>query len=386
MAKDKMKYYYCPNCLSTNLRPNGWFNEGELCFPCQSDKNSVTTDYSSRVKRLRLYIESLSNHKENNTRYDCIVGVSGGKDSTRQALWVRDRLGMRPLLVCVTYPPIQSTELGKKNLSNLVDMGFDIVTFTPAPKTSERLTRESFFKFGNVSKATEKVLHSEVPRIALMENIKLIFWGDNQATQTGDMATLGDSIFDGNNLRNMNTLVDGGDEWIKDIVKIKNKYDPYFYPDYKKLKNQYINTVYLGPALDRWTMLDNSIFSILFGLLPNENASFKTGDMLRTSMLDEEYTNINMMIKYYKFGFGRTTDLVNGLIRDNSMSRKEAIELAEDLDGMCSDEIIDSFCRYINITNNEFWNVVYKFTNRDLFFIQKGKRPAPRFKVGTGII
>ncbi len=314
------------------------------------------------------------------------MGVSGGKDSTRQALWVKERLGMNPLLVCITYPPIQSTELGKKNLINLVDMGFDIITFTPAPETSRKLTKEGFYMFGNVSKATEKVLHSEVPRIALMENVKLIFWGDNQATQTGDMATLGCNIFDGNNLRNMNTLIDGGDQWIKDTAKIKNKYKPYFYLDYEELNSAGINTVYLGPALDRWTMLDNSIFSILFGLLPNKSSSEKTGDMLRSSMLDEEYTNINMMIKYYKFGFGRATDLVNGLIRDNTLSREDAIKIVEDLDGVCSDEIISSFCKYIGITNDEFWMVIYKFVNKNLFTIQSEGRPIPKFKVGAGLV
>ena len=54
--------------------------------------------------------------------HDCIIGVSGGKDSTRQALRVRDKLGLNPLLVCLTYPPEQVSERGVDNLSNLIDL------------------------------------------------------------------------------------------------------------------------------------------------------------------------------------------------------------------------------------------------------------------------
>ena len=57
--------------------------------------------------------------------FDCIIGVSGGKDSTRQALWIRDKLKLNPLLVCLSYPPEQVTNLGVNNLSNLIELGFD---------------------------------------------------------------------------------------------------------------------------------------------------------------------------------------------------------------------------------------------------------------------
>ena len=96
---------YCKNCLSTNLRPNGKFKEG-LCMPCYF-KNSLPSK-PNRIKLLELRDKYRIRRKKKKKRaYDCIVGVSGGKDSTRQAQWVRDRLGLRPLLICVAYPPKQ---------------------------------------------------------------------------------------------------------------------------------------------------------------------------------------------------------------------------------------------------------------------------------------
>ena len=376
--------HYCRECLSTNLRPNGLFAKGDVCLPCRSAKNEQHTDHLSRINSLRYYINQLKNNsnRSENDRYDCVVGVSGGKDSTRQALWVRERLGLNPLLVCVAYPPLQSTELGKRNLTNMVSHGFDIVTYTPAPNTSRKLTLEGFVKFGNVSKATEMALHSEVPKIAINENIKLIFWGGNPATQTGDSKTMGVNLFDGNNLRNLNTLTEGGVDWIKKLNLSKSRYMTYIYPENKLLHDEGINTIYLGPAWDNWSMYDNSLFSVLNGLEINHKDPTVTGDFFRTSMLDEEFTNINMMIKYYKYGFGRATDIVNSMIRTGLMTREDAISIVSKLDGVCSDGIIDEFCKYVEIDRNDFWGIVNGFVNRDIFRVQSSGRPIPLFKVG----
>ena len=81
--------------------------------------------------------------------HDCIIGVSGGKDSTRQALWVRDKLGLNPLLVCLTYPPEQVSERGVDNLSNLIELGFDVHVLSPAPETWRKLMAAAFRRFTN---------------------------------------------------------------------------------------------------------------------------------------------------------------------------------------------------------------------------------------------
>ena len=271
-------------------------------------------------------------------------------------------------------------------MENLVKLDFDLLTYNPAPESSRKLTKESFLKYGNVSKATEMVLHSAVPKIAIEEKIKLIFWGDNPAAQTGDIATMGENIFDGKNLGQMNTLTEGNKDWIKRISNWQSIYSDYFYPSKKIIEKENIFTIYLGPALDKWTMLDNSIFSVLEGLSTNKKSSKNTGDYLQTSMLDEEFTNINMMIKYYKFGFGRMTDYVNTLIRNGEMTRAKGISLVDKYDGICSDQIIENFCRYIKISEREFWQVVNKFVNRKIFEIsKKNKRPKKKFIVGKSL-
>ena len=371
---------YCKKCLSTDLRPGGEFIDG-FCSPCLFLENDTNKSSKIKLSLLRDLYRKKNRGQKNKSPYDCIVGVSAGKDSTRQAHWVRDRLGLRPLLVSIAYPPKQMTEIGAENLSNLIDLNFDLITLTPSPKTSAQLSLESFKKFGNVSKSSEKALFSSVPRVAIDLGVKTIFWGENSATQVGEKTILGENEFDANNLRKMNTINLGGDKWIIDRAGI-NKGMHYIYPDEIKFEKHKINIYFLGPAWDDWSMMNNSTYAALNGLTLRPFDEKITGDLSNASMLDEEFTNINMMIRYYKFGFGRATDYVNGEIRLGLMTREEGIKIIEEFDGVCDDSIINSYCRYVNIKVEEFWKIVHSYTNKDLFEIKEGFiRPLRKFKI-----
>lgn len=377
---------YCKSCLTTNLRPNSDFNSEGICGPCIysfSNKNSSTLNY---LARLRNKISSLKKESRLKTNlYDCLVGVSAGKDSTRQALWVRDRLKLRPLLICCAYPPYQMTDIGASNIENLIRLGFDLIIDTPAPDTSRKLNKQAFIRYGNVCKATEMALFASVPRLAIDLNIKLIFWGENPALQVGDSKTLGDDPFDGNNLRNSNTLIEGGSDWMDEIFDESYKKRHYEYPSHEEYNKQKINVLYLGPAWDDWTNEMNSSFAALNGLTLRPKEEMITGDLSNASMIDEEFVIINMMIKYFKFGFGRATDFVNEQIRSNILSRDEAIDLVRKYDGVCDDSIIKKYCRYINISEELFWTNINKWVNQDIFTLTS-TRPMPKFTVGKDFL
>lgn len=373
---------YCKKCLTTNLRPNASFIDG-ICIACAYSESNTESDPSLKLKILQGKIQKSRTKQKNKGAYDCIVGVSGGKDSTRQAHWVRDRLGLRPLLVCCAYPPKQMSEIGAKNLSNLIEMGFDVIAATPAPKTAAHLALESFKQFGNVCKSTEMSLFSTVPRLAIELGVNTIFWGENPALQVGDSAVEGVDEFDGNNLRRLNTLTAGGSEWLKDEVKHPYLSGHYFYPDEIEFEKKKINIFYLGPAWDDWSNDDNSIYAALQGLTLRPGEEVETGDLSNASMLDEEFTNINMMLKYYKFGFGRATDSVNERIRSGRITRDKAIEIVEQYDGLCSDRIISNFSNYVGISVAEFWDIANLWVNDNIFHISPGQRPSPKFEVGV---
>ena len=133
-------------------------------------------------------------------------------------------------------------------------------------------------------------------------------------------------------------------------------------------------------------MDDNSIYAALTGLVVRPNDVKITGDIIGASMLDEEFTAINMMIKWYKYGFGRATDVCNERIRSGVLSRKEAINLVDKYDGICDDSIVLKYCNYVGINSSEFWSIVNNYANPNIFYIEKGKKPIKKFTVGIDFV
>ena len=116
---------YCPNCLQPDTRPNTVFTPEGLCPAYNYWGLLAHVDWQERFEILKDVLAQYP--RRPGQHWDCIIGVSGGKDSTRQALWARDKLGLNPLLACLTYPPQQVTERGVDNISQLIELGFDVV-------------------------------------------------------------------------------------------------------------------------------------------------------------------------------------------------------------------------------------------------------------------
>lgn len=375
---------YCKKCLQPDTRPNIVFaNEEDICPACNYFDKLDQVDWKERTEILLDIAKNFP--KSNRHDFDCIIGVSGGKDSVRQALFVRDKLGLNPLLACLSYPPQQVTQRGVNNLSNLINLGFDCVVSNPAPETWRKLMRYGFDRFANWCKSTELALFSSVPQLAIEYDIPLVLWGENPGLQLGDIKTLGKTGYDGNNLRNMNTLGGGGLEWIENIHEDLGDLIPYRYPDKDKFDKARIQIVYLGWFLGDWSLVNNASYSCLDGLEIREDTVENTGDLYGVTSLDEDWVTVNQMIKYYKYGFGRVTDYVNERIRSGDMTREEGIQLVEKYDDSCSNDYIKSFCDYIDITVEQFWKQVRKNVNPDLFTVTADGKIKKKFKVGKGL-
>ena len=168
----------CKNCFITNIIPGSNFNKNGLCNACAINRPKI--NWESRLKHLK---KISINFKNKSTNYDCIVPVSGGKDSTRQAFFVRDNLKMNPLLVTLAYPPEQQTIIGAQNFENLISNGFDGLYVSLSPKTWKKMMKYSFYKFGNIFKSCEQALFATAPIVAIREQINLIIYGENAGLQ-----------------------------------------------------------------------------------------------------------------------------------------------------------------------------------------------------------
>lgn len=325
-----------------------------------------------------------SNQRKKGQFHDCIIGVSGGKDSTRQALFLRDKLGINPLLVCLSYPPEQVTERGVNNLSNLINLGFDVVVSAPAPQTWRALKQEGFRKFTNSFRSTEMALFASVPQIAINYGIKLILWGENPGLQLGDMKTLGRTGYDGNSLRYMNTL-SSGLEWMLECGFTEAELIPYLYPEPEEFEKHGLQIIFLGWFLGDWSLVNNAAYSCAQGIEIRADGVEKTGDLYGVTALDEDFTPINQLIKYYKFGFGRVTDYVNEEIRLDRISRDEGIRLVEKYDDARDVKYIKDYCNYLAISDDDFWEKIRASTNKALFSVDADGSIHRKFEVGVGL-
>lgn len=372
---------YCKKCLQPDTRPNIVFGKDSVCPACEYYDALSAVDWEERLAILK---EIASQERIPGQYHHCIIGVSGGKDSLRQALWVRDALKLNPLLVCLSYPPDQVSQRGVDNISNLINLGFDVVTFSPAPQTWKRLKKEGFDRFANSFRSTELALFSCVPQIALKYKINLILWGENPALQLGDMKTLGKTGYDGNSLRYMNTL-SSGKEWMKDAGFHEKDLIAYTYPYESEFSLAKLKIIYLGWFIGDWSMIKNAMYSCVNGLKIREESVEVSGDLYGVTQLDEDLTPVNMMIRYYKYGFGRTSDYVNEEIRKKRMTRDEGVELVEAYDHICSNNFIEQYCDYLEITTEYFWEKMLSIVNRDLFAVGDNRKITPKFKVGIGL-
>ena len=374
---------YCKECLQVDTRPGTVFSQEGICPACSYFSTLVKVDWDQRKDELAQLVSV--GRASNKDGHDCIIGVSGGKDSLRQALFVKEVLGMKPLLVCLSYPPEQVTQRGVDNLSNLINHGFDCVSISPAPSIWRDLMRKSFLEHTNWCKSTELALFSSVPRLAVAHQIPLIWWGENAALQLGDVNVLGKNGWDGNNLRRMNTLA-GGDyrSLLGDEIKT-NDILQYLYPSEAEMDRAGIQIAFLGYFWRIWSLRSNGTYAVLHGLDVRDEKPWEIGDPTGVTALDEDWVTLNQMIKYLKYGFGRVADYVNEDIRNKRITREQGIVLLKKYDGKCSPKYIESFSNFIGISITDFWEQVDKSVNRDFFVKTNQGEYHPRFEVGVGL-
>ncbi len=182
----------------------------------------------------------------------------------------------------------------------------------------------------------------------------------------------------------MNTLAGMGEDWMSEPDFTPADFIPYKYPSLEEFEAHNIQIVFLGWTMKTWGQLENGVFSSLVGLESRTDDPSNTADLTGMTSLDEGFVILNQMIKYYKYGFGRATDFVNEWIRSGKVSRDEGIKIVKKFDGTCSENYINDFCTYIEISKQQFWNVVNEHTNKSLFSTKKGSRPIPLFQVRVG--
>ena len=366
-----MALRYCINCLLPETKPDLSFDSKGVCSACTAFTNRKNIDWESRKKE---FFKIIDRFKHNNPRgWDCIVPVSGGKDSTAQVLKMLE-LGLNPL--AVNSRTCDLSILGKENLENIMNLGVDCIEFSPKQNIRKKLNKFCLERVGDISWPEHLGIFTIPVKAAVMFDVPLIIWGENSQNEYGGPASsqLNSTLdrswleeFGGLLGLRVSDLVDSGEFEEKDL-------NLYFYPSQEELNRVGVTGLFLGHYFP-WDGLSNVLISKSHGF--KTFSSIVEGSFVDYENLDNHQHGIHDYFKFLKFGFGRATDIASIHIRRGLISRDLALEAVKSLEGKypwtyLGKNLID-ILENIGLTITEFDLICDSYTNKSIFKLDQNK-------------
>ena len=348
-----------------DTKPDLHLDSEGVCNACRNYENRKEVDWEARQLELLEVVKKYRNKSA--TNWDCIVPVSGGKDSTYQVIRVL-QLGLNPL--CVTSTTCDLSELGRKNIENLKRLGVDHVEISPNPLIRARLNRIGLTQVGDISWPEHVGIFTIPVRAAVQFNVPLIIWGENSQNEYGGPAAAAE-----NNVLNRRWLEEFGGLLgmrVSDLVGVdgieSRHLINYSYPSDEELTRVGVTGLFLGYYLP-WDGLANTLIAQANGF--TSYGKVVEGSMVDYENLDNHQTGIHDYFKFLKFGFGRATDLACLHIRRGRLTRQDGLEAVKRLDGLFPWEYLGKPLQEIlaplNMSVDEFIRICDKFTNKKIF-------------------
>ena len=362
---------YCNNCLMPETKPDLAFNQDGKCSACIAFEKRSEIDWKERDIELR----EIFNKFKQNSYWDCLIPVSGGKDSTYQVLKVLE-YGLKPL--CVTSTTCDLSDLGKKNIENIKSFGVDYIEFTSNKKIRKKLNRIGLKEIGDIA-WPEHVGIFTIPVInAVRYKIPLIVWGENSQNEYGGpLNKINNNILDRSWLEEFGGLLGLRVSDIYSSYGVDRKdLIPYNYPSEHELRKANITGIFLGHYI-KWDGAKNAEIASSKGFTSYHK--IVEGTATPYENLDNYQHGIHDYFKFIKYGFSRATDQVCMAIRRKKITRKEGISIIKKFDGKYPKEYLgkklEDILEDIDITKIEFDSICDQFTNKKLFKLDNNKKP-----------
>lgn len=354
---------YCKKCIMPQTRPEQVFDEHGVCDACNSaEQKHKEIDWDARQKEFE---EILSKYRSDGSTYDCIIPVSGGKDSCYQAITMRDKYNMNPL--CVTHTPCDLTEVGMQNLNFLRDQGFDLIHVSANRKWYRELVRIGFFKLGDCCWPEHIGIFTAPVRLAVNYKIPLLIWGENSQFEYGGPASKRENHYlDRNWLEQFQMMGHRISDVVHDGINL-NDIKTFHYPSDQEIQDIGVTGLFLG-YYEKWDSERNTKMMLERGWHKNPDGPVD-GAYNDIENLDCKWIGgLHDYMKFIKFGYGRATDQLCIEIRAGRMTRNEAIKhLKNSSEGKVPWTYTPDFLEYLGITEKEFHDNLDRFTNKMLF-------------------
>ena len=342
---------YCIRCCMPETNEGVQFDEFGQCYACISSEQKIRLDWVQREKELK---KLLDHYKSLNNDYDCIVPISGGKDSTFQLHVLTKIYKMRVL--AVTFSHNWFTEVGKYNLQNAIEK-FDVdhIMFTPARNLVNRIARQSLFAIGDSCWHCHAGIGAFPLKVAVDYKIPLLIWGESVSEMSG-RSTFGNPVikFDRDYFLKVSAKVSAQELVGENLNAIELK--PFVPPEAEIIEKLGVVGLHLGDYLFWDDERQMEFVREEYGWKESKvEGTYKNYKSVECKM-----AGVHDYSKFLKRGFGRATDHASADIRAGLLTREQAFSLILEHDGKRPDAL-DFYLEITGFTEEEFENVISKF-------------------------
>jgi N-acetyl sugar amidotransferase len=348
---------YCVRCCIPQTQEGVVFDELGVCQACQSAEQKIHIDWTARERALRAILDEAKAKAGNN--YDCIVPISGGKDSTFQ-LYVLTRVyGMKPL--AVTFSHNWYSETGWYNLQNsLEQFNVDHIMFTPNRKLVNKLARHSLFGIGDACWHCHAGVGAFPLQVAVRFNIPLLIWGESIAESSGRASYLNPvRKFDREYFTKVSAKL-RPDQMVRDDVSLKDL-EPFQVPSVEDCERVGVFGIHLGDYIfwddERQTEFVRDNFGWRETQVEGSFKRYKSAECIMPGVHD--------LACYLKRGYGRATFHASVDVRAGLLTRDEGFELIREHDAV-RPEALDYYLKITGLTEEEFFAALEKHRRPEL--------------------
>ena len=361
---------YCESCVYPLVAVNLEFQDG-ICTACSMalENFSAEIDWDFREQEFVKLAETAIASSSGN--YDCIVPVSGGKDSYYQ-VHIAKKYGLKPLLV--TYHGNNYLPEGDYNRDRMrLVFDADHLVLGPSVEVLKKMNRLGFKKMGDMNWHAHCGIFTYPMQVAVKFDIPLVLWGE-VAWDISGMFSIHDMVEFSNRTRHEHGL--RGFEWYDFTGEdneglADNDLNWAKYPSDDEIANVGLRGVFVGNYFKWDANTHTKLVMDEYGWRAAQKPFERTYRLM--SNLDDRYENgIHDLLKFVKFGYGRASDHASKDVRSGIMTRDEAIEMVRKYDHVISSDLA-YWLDYVSMTELEFWQTADKFRDPRVWSIKNGK-------------
>jgi N-acetyl sugar amidotransferase len=337
---------YCTRCCIPETQEGVEFDALGVCTACRSSEEKMHIDWTARERQLRVILEEARAKAGNG--YDCILPISGGKDSFFQAHVLTKVYGMKPL--AVTFSHNWFSETGFYNLQRCLQVfELDHLQFTPARGLVNRLARKSLGAIGDSCWHCHSGVGAFPLQVATRFKIPLLVWGesiaenDGRATYERPVTKFDRDYFTKVSARLTAEEMVGGDLTAKDL-------HPFELPSYEEIDQTGVWGIHLGDYIfwddERQTEWIRDVYGWRETEIEGAYKGYKSAECIMPGMHD--------FTCYLKRGFGRSTWQASVDVRNGLLTRREGFDLIKQHDQE-RPEALDYYLKITGMTEEEFY-------------------------------